>query len=82
MPVGCFIDPAFSPVEVMRFIVELMLIEDVQALALAGLIVETKLPVRLRLLLPIVENSISGAALRPGDVIKARNGKESIKTIE
>jgi leucyl aminopeptidase len=46
-----------------------------QALALASLIVETKLPVRLRLLLPIVENSISGEALRPGDVIRARNGK-------
>lgn len=46
-----------------------------QALALANLIVETKLPVLLRLLLAIAENSISGTALRPGDVIKARNGK-------
>ena len=46
-----------------------------QALALALWIVETKLPVNLRLLLPIAENSISGIALRPGDVIRARNGK-------
>lgn len=46
-----------------------------QALALALWIVEAKLPVRLRLLLPIAENSISGIALRPGDVIRARNGK-------
>ena len=37
-----------------------------QALALALWIVETKLAVRLRLLLPIAENSISGIALRPG----------------
>lgn len=38
-----------------------------QALALALWIVETKLPVRVRLLLPIAENSISGIALRPGN---------------
>ena len=37
-----------------------------QALALALWIVETKLEVRVRLLLPIAENSISGIALRPG----------------
>lgn len=37
-----------------------------QALALALWIVETKLAVSLRLLLPIAENSISGIALRPG----------------
>jgi leucyl aminopeptidase len=39
------------------------------------MIIQMKLPVKLRLLLPIVENSISGNALRPGDVIRARNGK-------
>lgn len=33
------------------------------------------MPIRLRLLLPIAENSISGSALRPGDIIRARNGK-------
>ena len=37
-----------------------------QALALALWIVESKFPVKLRLLLPIAENSISGIALRPG----------------
>lgn len=46
-----------------------------QAVGLASWIIQTKLPVKLRLLLPIVENSISGVALRPGDVIRARNGK-------
>lgn len=46
-----------------------------QALALCTWMVSTKLPVKIRLLLPIAENSISGIALRPGDVIKARNGK-------
>jgi leucyl aminopeptidase len=44
-------------------------------LALALLVIKAQLPVRLRLLLPIAENSISGQALRPGDVIRARNGK-------
>jgi len=44
------------------------------ALALAGLIMAFKLPVRLQLLIPAVENSISGNAYRPGDVIKTRKG--------
>lgn len=38
-----------------------------QAVALALWIVESKFPVKLRLLLPIAENSISGIALRPGE---------------
>ena len=38
-----------------------------QAISLALWIVESKLPVKLRLLLPIAENSISGNALRPGN---------------
>ena len=46
-----------------------------QALALALRIIDSNLPVRLRLIIPIAENSISGVALRPRDVIKARNGK-------
>lgn len=46
-----------------------------QALALGLLIMETNLPVNLRILLPIAENSIAGNALRPGDVIRSRNGK-------
>ena len=46
-----------------------------QAIALAGLVIENKLPLNVVLLVPLVENSISGIALRPGDVISARNGK-------
>ncbi len=44
------------------------------ALALARLIMETRLPVRLHLLIPAVENSVSGSAYRPGDVLKSRKG--------
>ena len=44
------------------------------ALGLATLIIALKLPVRLQLLIPAVENSISGNAYRPGDVIKTRKG--------
>jgi len=43
-------------------------------LGLASLIMEAQLPVRLRVLIPAVENSIAGAAFRPGDVFKTRNG--------
>ncbi|MEO6225780.1 MAG: leucyl aminopeptidase family protein [Sphingomicrobium sp.] len=44
------------------------------ALALASLIAGERLPVRLHLLIPAVENAVSGAAFRPGDVVKSRNG--------
>jgi leucyl aminopeptidase len=44
------------------------------ALALARLVMETKLPVRLRVLVPAVENSLAGNAYRPGDVIRTRKG--------
>lgn len=44
------------------------------ALALAELIMATHLPVRLHMLVAAAENSISGNALRPGDVIKSRKG--------
>ena len=44
------------------------------ALALAHLIMSHKLPVNLQLLIPAVENSVSGNAFRPGDVIKSRKG--------
>ncbi|WP_118856925.1 leucyl aminopeptidase family protein [Sphingomonas mesophila] len=44
------------------------------ALALARLITGAGLPVRLHLLIPAVENAISGAAYRPGDVLTSRNG--------
>ena len=43
-------------------------------LGLAQLIMQSKLPVRLRVLIPAVENSISGSAFRPGDVFKTRKG--------
>ncbi|HEU0098373.1 MAG TPA: leucyl aminopeptidase family protein [Allosphingosinicella sp.] len=44
------------------------------ALALAALVMKGRLPVRLHLLLPAVENSVSGAAFRPGDVLRSRKG--------
>lgn len=43
-------------------------------LALARLIMQARLPVRLLVLIPAVENSISGNAYRPGDVISTRKG--------
>ncbi|QGZ96017.1 leucyl aminopeptidase family protein [Terricaulis silvestris] len=44
------------------------------ALALAQIVMEAKLNVRLELFLPVVENSIAGDAFRPGDVIPSRKG--------
>lgn len=44
------------------------------ALGLASMIMDADLPVRLRVLIPAVENSISGAAFRPGDVLESRKG--------
>ena len=44
------------------------------ALALAALVMAFKLPVRLQVLLPAVENAIAGNAYRPGDVFKTRQG--------
>ena len=44
------------------------------ALGLARLIMKANLPVRLHLLIPAVENAVSGAAFRPGDVLKSRKG--------
>jgi len=44
------------------------------ALALARLIAGERLPVRLHLLIPAVENAVSGNALRPGDIVKSRQG--------
>jgi leucyl aminopeptidase len=43
-------------------------------LAVAGMIMGTGLPVRLRLLIPAVENSVSGNAFRPLDVVPTRKG--------
>ena len=44
------------------------------ALALVRLVTLAKLPVRLHLLIPAVENAVSGAAYRPGDIVKSRLG--------
>jgi leucyl aminopeptidase len=41
---------------------------------LAMMIMDARLPVRLRVLIPAVENAVSGNSYRPGDVIRARNG--------
>src|SRR5215213_6534962 len=44
------------------------------ALALARLIMESGLPVRLHALVPAVENAVAGNAFRPGDVLRSRAG--------
>jgi leucyl aminopeptidase len=44
------------------------------ALALARLVMKSRLPVRLHLLIPAVENAVSGGAFRPGDVLRSRKG--------
>lgn len=43
-------------------------------LALAHMIMSAKLPLRLRVLIPAAENSISSNAFRPGDIITSRSG--------
>jgi leucyl aminopeptidase len=45
------------------------------ALALARLVMQAGLKVRLHLIIPAAENAISAGALRPGDVIATRAGK-------
>ncbi|WP_232628494.1 leucyl aminopeptidase family protein [Methylobacterium sp. Leaf118] len=44
------------------------------AIAAAEMIMGEGLPVRLRLIVPSVENAVAGEAFRPGDVIRARSG--------
>lgn len=44
------------------------------ALALAQMIMDANLSVRLRVILPIVENAIAGNAMRPGDIYSSRKG--------
>lgn len=44
------------------------------ALALGRMIMAANLPVRLAVLVPAVENAISGDAMRPGDVLASRKG--------
>ncbi len=43
-------------------------------LGLAHMIMAAKLPVRLRVLVPAVENAVAGNAFRPGDVLQTRKG--------
>jgi len=43
-------------------------------LGAAHAIMSAELPIRLRVLVPAVENSISGNAMRPGDVVQTRKG--------
>jgi leucyl aminopeptidase len=43
-------------------------------LGLARMIMSAKLPVRLRVLIPAVENSVSASSLRPLDVVPTRKG--------
>lgn len=44
------------------------------AIALAGLVMQAGLPIRLTLLVPTVENSVAGNAMRPGEVVRTRAG--------
>ena len=44
------------------------------ALGVAWMIMALKIPVQLRVLLPIAENSVAGNAFRPGDVLQSRKG--------
>ncbi len=44
------------------------------AIAAARMIMLAGLPVRLRLLVPAVENAVSGSSFRPGDVLPSRKG--------
>jgi leucyl aminopeptidase len=44
------------------------------ALGLARMVMAARLPVRLRVLIPAVENAVSGDAFRPMDVLRTRKG--------
>lgn len=44
------------------------------ALALAEMVMAARLPVRLHLLIPAVENAVGSDAFRPGDVLRSRKG--------
>jgi len=44
-------------------------------LALAQALMDAKLPVRLRVLIPAVDNAVAGNAIRPRDIVRTRSGK-------
>ena len=43
-------------------------------MGLAQMIMALNLPLRLRVLVPAVENAVSGRAMRPRDILTARKG--------
>jgi leucyl aminopeptidase len=43
-------------------------------LGLASMVMDAALPVRLRVLIPAVENAISSSSYRPGDIVQTRKG--------
>jgi leucyl aminopeptidase len=43
-------------------------------MGLAQMIMELNLPIRLRVIVPAVENSVSGRAMRPRDILRSRKG--------
>ena len=45
------------------------------ALGIARAVVELRLPLRLRVYLPLAENMPDGASYRPGDIVRCYNGK-------
>jgi len=46
-----------------------------QVIGLARMIMCSKLPLNLRVLIPSVENNIAGNSFRPGDILHSKNGK-------
>jgi leucyl aminopeptidase len=44
------------------------------AVALAGLLIARRLPIRLKLVIAAVDNAVDGNAMRPGDVLATRKG--------
>jgi len=44
------------------------------ALGLASMVLSSKLPIHLRVIISAVENAVDGESYRPGDILKARNG--------
>ncbi|MBL8562535.1 MAG: leucyl aminopeptidase family protein [Gemmobacter sp.] len=43
-------------------------------MGLAQMIMQVNLPIRLRVIVPAVENSVSGRAMRPKDILRSRKG--------
>ena len=69
-----FVGPVSTSRVVFRAVAEPALGGAANALGLARMIMMAGLPVRLRVLVPAVENSVSGNAFRPMDVLRSRAG--------